>query len=226
MGIRGFVSLFVATILGSVGVSAQEPQLTVTPPTCVAPGLSSVVSVALQPETGWSEVRAYFRAAGTPDYYYVVLRNEGSGQYWATLPLPQTDTSAVELYVSAVDAEGVAHDGEPVTVQTAPVCTAALTPAQTSYSQNLVVGETAASQSGQRVAGFLCDGIVSRIIPTGEVRTDAVCRGEALAKAAEGAGEASDKQGILVPVAVIGAMGAGVVILSDRDEQPVSPSTP
>jgi hypothetical protein len=55
-------------------------------------------------------------------------------------------------------------------------CHTVLTPAEQGEAQNLVVGETAAWQSGKAVFHWLCDGVVARVNSEGVKRPDETCR--------------------------------------------------
>ncbi len=201
---------------------AAAGEITPGVPACLPTGGNGVVSATLTPETGWSNVRVYFREAGTGDFYFLEMRSDGAGEYWAALPKPATGTQFVEVYTLAVAGDGSELKSPVTTVPVLSSCSPDLTPEQVKYAQNLVVGETSASQAGGKVAGFMCDGIVWRIAADGDFQNDEACHDEMLAAAATETTPQVTKY--LVPL-VLGGIGADVLI-SDDPCPPISPCVP
>ncbi len=210
-------------IVGPLGAAEITPSV----PTCVPADGNAVVSATLSPQTGWSNVRVYFREAGAGPFYFLEMRADGNGNFWAALPKPKTETETVDVYMVGTLADG----SEVRTTQTAvPVlgtCVSELTRDQNIYAQNLVVGETVVDQQGKEVVGFRCDGIVSRIVWNGDLRSDNECRREMLAAAT---GEEGGRRKWLIPLAIIGAGGAGAgvgaAIVSDENPPDCSACIP
>jgi len=205
------VCLVVATALGLATTPAVAQMFTLTTPDCASARGNSVINVSITPETGWSSVRTYFRKAGTLEFYYVEMRSAGGGKYWAALPRPEDSTTSVELQTAVRDAEGretrTPFQKVPVTTS----CSLSLTPEQDGYAQNLVVGETVPSQAGQGIAGFVCEGVISRIDARGNLKPDDSCRGILMA---EGAAAAEDRRKVL-PLILLGA--GGVALVNHKD---------
>ena len=191
-------------------------------PSCLQSGANGVVSATLTPETGWSNVRVYFRESGTDAFYFLEMRADGGGQFWATLPKPEATTGAVEMYILGVMGDGTEVRSPVSTVPVTSSCRSDLTLEQERYAQNLVIGETDPAQAGLKVEGFLCDGIVWRIASTGDFRNDEACHDEMLAAIVEEGG--SNITGFLTPM-VLGAAGA-TVLIDEEDCPPVSPCVP
>lgn len=97
-------------------------------------------------------------------------------------------------------------------------CRLEMTAAQLGEAENLTVGETAYWQRGEELFHWLCDGIVSRVDPSGVKRGDSICRACVVAWWRQ--------PGILVPAASSLAAVTGVVIIEDSDPDDVSPSAP
>jgi hypothetical protein len=227
MSIRLFVVVGLLLAAGLTGEVLAQGTLTASPPTCLPAGRNGVVSATLAPETGWASVRLYFRKAGEADAYFLEMRSEGEGSYWAAVPQSAAGTSDVELRVVARSAEGAELAADPVVVPVFGDCIANLTPAQADYAGNLVVGETAPAQASAAVIGFECDGIVSRLGADGSLRSDEFCRDVMMASAAAEAGVAGGTSGVLLPAAIGAAVVAGAVIISDDDDEPeTSPARP
>ena len=100
-------------------------------------------------------------------------------------------------------------------VKVAPVtdrCRVELTAQQAGFAENLMIGETAEWQRGDRVFHWECDGVVTRIDPFGVPRADETCRSCLVAW--------------WRPAAVLGAGAVTGIIIDRRDPKPVSPSRP
>jgi hypothetical protein len=77
--------------------------------------------------------------------------------------------------------------------------------------RNLVVGETRRC-SATELSGFLCSGVISRILSTGELVPDEYCRQVLIAQAA-----ASQERQVLIPLLILGT--GGVVAIVNRDNR-------
>jgi len=181
-----------------------------------------VINLSATPETGWSSVRTYFRKAGSPEFYYVEMRSAGRGKYWAALPRPEESTTSVEVQMAVRDVEGKETRTPVQKVPVTTSCSLSLTPEQNGYAQNLVVGETAPNQAGQVVAGFLCEGVISRIDAGGNLKPDDSCRRILMAEGAAAADEENRRR--LIPLIILG--GGGVALVSHKEPPEASKPRP
>ncbi|MEW6337375.1 MAG: hypothetical protein ACOY3Y_00825 [Acidobacteriota bacterium] len=207
------LALFAAPLL-----FAQTPVLTPKYAACVTPDGNALVRVNITPETGWSSVRAYFRRTANSDFYFLEMRSDGAGNYWATLPLPEQATREIDVQVAVRDAEGKETRAQAGKIPVSGGCAETLTTEQQKFAQNLVVGETMAGQKGTGVLGFRCTGIISRIDSTGQMRPDDYCRGVLVAAATSSAPGVTLKDFILPGSIVLGTAG-GIAIVRE-DEKP------
>ncbi|MBZ5590451.1 MAG: hypothetical protein LAO05_18020 [Acidobacteriia bacterium] len=209
--------LFLAgsTVCAAAVVHAAPPILAPIFPTCLSKGANALVSLSVKPETGWSSVRVYFRRNGSPYFYYLEMRADGKGNYWATLPRPDETTHSADIQFSVKDVEGLETRSALTTVDVTSTCNANLSPEQERFARNLVVGETITNQAGEAVVGWQCIGVVSRINVNGQLRPDAVCR--ALLCCA-----AIAKQKELVPILLAGGGIVGGVIIHEREHKEAS----
>jgi len=197
-----------ATILCATAAAvAAPPTLTPIFPTCLSKGSNALVTLSVKPETGWSSVRVYFRRTGTTYFYYLEMRSDGKGNYWATLPRPDDGTKTADIQLSVRDVEGVETRSALVTVDVTSSCDSKLTPEQERFARNLVVGETVTTQAGMVVFGWQCVGVVSRINMTGQLRPDSVCRAVVCCAAIE-------QERKLLPILLAGGgiVGGGIII--------------
>lgn len=153
-----------------------------------------------------TELRLYFRWEDDENFYYVPAHVESDGfdgRYWAVPPKPDDENEGVLLYLALVapDRRVVARTkivrlpvekkrvadpkppppptppgGEPVQAAEKDPCGTDLTLRQAGVATSLVIGETTDVQKGEKVDGFLCDGIVTRIDPENVQRPDEFCR--------------------------------------------------
>lgn len=205
------IALLVALVAGD---AFAAPVITVMTPGCLPPKANGVVTAAVQPATGLSSVRVYFRKAASPSFYYLEMRAVGNGTYWAVLPRPEEDTKIVEYQLAVGDGEGRETRGNLQKVDVLSSCKPVLTADQSWVAQNLVVGETILDQKNKSVVGFLCPGIVSRIDINGQIRSDEYCRQAIIAGAAASEGRSK----ILVPLLTVGGAGGAIIRNNDKDE--------
>jgi len=110
-------------------------------------------------------------------FYWVNMESEPGGRSWAIPPKPERKNQRVIYYGAIVDSLGtvVARTDE----KRAPVrrdCDVNLTVRERGVAQNLTIGETIREQQGDKVWGFLCDGVVTRISFENVRRADEECR--------------------------------------------------
>lgn len=169
--------LFASAVLVASTASAQGPSIKVEQAPCLPKTENGLVRARIANEVGGTEPRLYFRWDEHGAYYFVAMEAAGAGNYWAVPPKPIEENQSVEYYVDVVD--GMGKSVARSTTVTSPVkddCAVTLDARQAGVAENLVVGETAPPQIGERVMGFLCDGIISRIGPDGVIRADQICR--------------------------------------------------
>ncbi len=180
----------------------------------VPAGGNALIRASVPPGTTVSSARVYFNAEGKkPEYYLEMVRGD-EGAFWAVLPIPKSETKAVNYRVVLRDAIGqesaAAHELVPVQGK----ADSALSEAELRYAKNLVIGVTEAS-AALLPEGFECYGVVSSINVQGELKPNEICRN------------------VVIPVALwvgagTAAAAVGAVILSGDDgpKRPVSPSRP
>jgi hypothetical protein len=101
------VSLAVA-----VPASASGPRIAHSPVGCVVAERFPRIGAGVTPEDRVARTRVYFRASGTPHWYFVDMVAE-TGTFWAALPKPKTQTAGVDYYIEATDRDqGVARTAE------------------------------------------------------------------------------------------------------------------
>lgn len=207
-----------AAILAFVAVaaSAQAPTITVPEVPCMPMESNGVINADIAPEVGGATPRLYFRWDEHGAMYWVDMVAAGGGNYWAIPPKPEQRNSRLEYYVAVMDAYGrTLSRSEDMRSPITEDCRVVLTPKQVGVANNLVVGETVMAQEGNKVLGFLCDGIVTRVNAEGLMRPDEICRGCVIPW--------WTKQDYILPAAAVPP--AGLLICCGSKEE-VSPSRP
>lgn len=230
-----------AAAQGSGRQGVEVPRITVEPLRCVPQGKehhdggskeegedlddedlqdNAVINVTISPEVAGAFPRLFFRWTQDEDFYYVPMAPDGNGKYWAVLPEAAEENEQVEHYTALLRPDGqVLAKSESFFTAVTDDCQVRLTPQQAGVAENLVVGETTAEQREDRVIGFLCDGIVTRINPGGVRRADERCR-----ICIVWVPDNKPPLGIILPAAA--GIVLGGVILSDDDPPEASPTTP
>ncbi len=218
MSARQILTVASAALLGLAAgrLAAQGPTIAVEQLSCMRTADNQVVHATAAGEPGGGAARLYFRWLDHGDKYWVDLEHDGPGKYWATPPKPESRTTQVEYYGVLLDASGaeVARSA----VRTAKVtgdCKVQLTPQQYGNAQNLTVGETSPKQANDRVMGFLCDGIVTRINNQNVPRADDKCRTCVVAWWM--------RKEILIPLVAAGAGGITTIIVDHPQSSPSRP---
>lgn len=210
------------TVLGALLVLAAGTRLAaqsinVEQVSCFKSADNQVVRATTAGEPGGASGRLYFQWSDHPEYYWVDLEHDGPGRFWATPPKPETRNKEVEYYGALLDAAGHEIARSPVRkTKVTSDCQPKLTPQQVGAAQNLVIGETSTKQKDNRVLGFLCDGIVTRVNPENVRRIDDKCRTCVVAWWM--------RKELLIPV--VGAAGIGTVTSIAIDKPEPSPSRP
>ena len=188
---------------------------------CLSTQARSVVDARVLPGKEMEQSFVYFRAAGTEDFYFVVMRPRAPEDVVAELPRPLPGTTGIDYFVQALDHESYLKRtpgyAPPVTDSTVcrdersapPSLIGPATP-----KEGLTIGLTRAGQAPVP-PGFNKDDVAKVILVTGAVvaLSVALSSGTGAAGAAAGAkvaGAVAVKSGGLSTGAIIG-IGAGVV---------------
>jgi hypothetical protein len=173
-------ALFIAAVDAGTAVPAAaqaKPTVTVEQVSCLRFGDNQVFHATALAEPPGGSGRLYFQWNSHGGYYWVDLISEGPGRYWGVPPKPETRNTEVSYYATLLDAGGrEVGRSQLLKSKVTADCVVKLTPQQFGTAQNLVVGETLPNQSKNRVMGFLCDGIVTRVDPDNVKRSDEICR--------------------------------------------------
>jgi len=214
---RRCLFLVVFLLCAATVARAEPPTVTVPDVPCVPMESNGVINASVQSEVGGTTTRVYFRWDEHGAMYFVDMVAAGGGQYWGIPPKPEPRNENLEFYVAVMDAYGqtLARSENMLTPVKAD-CPVELSPKQVGVANNLVVGETVPAQEGNRILGFLCDGIVSRVNHEGIMRPDEVCRGCVIPW--------WTKQDYILPAAAVPPVGGLLICCSRRGE--VSPSRP
>ncbi len=222
---RNFLALAAAALcLAAAGawrpLAAQKPTITVQQVSCFRFADNQVVNATTLGEPGGATARLYFQWSDHPYYYWVDFEHDavaGSGHYWVTPPKPETRNKEVEYYGTLLDGTGHEIARSPLLkAKVTSDCQLKLTPQQLGAAQNLTIGETSAKQTRNRVNGFLCDGIVTRVNPENVKRADETCRTCVIAW--------WQRKELLIPVAGVAGVTGITSVVVDKPEP--SPSRP
>jgi len=208
--------LLMAITAITLGAAAAEAQsISLQPPQCFKFGDNQVVNATTAAEPPGSSSRLYFQWTDHPAYYWVDFERDGPGKYWGIPPKPETRNTQLEYYGVLLDALGreIAHSPKIRTKVTGD-CQVKLTPQQYGAAQNLTIGETSSNQPRNRVLGFLCDGIVTRVDTKNVKRADEICRTCVVAWWA--------RKELLIPVVGAGAAAGITTIVVDKPEATTS----
>jgi len=213
------LAVFLAAGLGGglgAGIAAAQ-SIKVDQAACFKFGDNQVVHASTAGEPAGSSARLYFQWRDHPAYYWVDFERDGPGRLWGIPPKPETRNGEIEYYGVLLDALGREITRSPAIVSKVTAdCPVKLTPQQYGAAQNLTVGETSSNQPKNRVLGFLCDGIVTRVDTRNVKRADEICRTCVVAWWA--------RKELLIPV--IGAAAATGITTVVLDQPEPSPSRP
>ena len=173
MGTARLSLALVATLgVGGAGPSpaaAQEvdPGLEIThdPVGCLEAGSHPKVEACFSPASQVARGRVYFRAHGTPDWYYVNMVPEAEC-FSGTLPRPQKSIGGVDYYVEAIGrdfAQSLTAVYEPVVVDDEGQCRGLFAPV---VDKAKVVVASASGAVGAP-QGFMASGVAGAGIPAG-----------------------------------------------------------
>ncbi len=193
----------------------ESPRLTIAhdPLKCLSTEARPLIDAKVLPTKELDQGFVYFRAAGTEDYYYVLMKPRAPEDVVGELPRPMPGLRGIDYFVQALDRESLPKKtpeyAPPVTEKT--VCrdergvTAVVT--VTAPREGLTVGLTREGQAPVPT-GFNKDDIAKVILVSGAVVSLATALSSGTGAAAAGAAAAS---GGLSTGAIIG-IGAGVVV--------------
>lgn len=224
-------AVILALVAGFATIAiAADPTIAVQAPSCSARGANVPVSLRVTPTSAWSSVRVYFRSEGAADLYFLEMRSNGDGSYWAALPRPDASVTGVEVIAAVRDADGREFRAEARRVVVASSCTTSLTSDEKRFAANLVVGETAASQANAPLRGFTCDGLLARMRVDGSFANDSFCRAASLVASGIGI----PRQEAIQPLALVGGAASDASstsrgprpVIRPIDPKPASPSPP
>jgi len=194
-------------------VAAQAQTISVEPLKCVPREDNAVVRASLSADVPGQTPRLYFRWSGQTDFYWVNMEVEPGRHFWAIPPKPERRNAEVEYYAALVDAAGkTGTRSMSLKAKVTGDCRPQLVPKERGVAENLTIGETTAEQQGQKVVGFLCKGIVTRVNAQGIRRADEICGPCAVVW--------WDRKTVLIP-----AMAAGLIGVVVTEPEP-SPSRP
>jgi hypothetical protein len=225
LGARNLFALSAAALgLAAAGawtpLAAQKPTIAVQQVSCFRFADNQVVNATTVGEPGGATTRLYFQWTDHPYYYWVDFEHDaagGPGHYWVTPPKPETRNKEVEYYATLLDGAGHEIARSPILKsKVTSDCQVKLTPQQLGAAQNLTIGETSARQTKNRVNGFLCDGIVTRVNPENIKRADETCRTCVIAW--------WQRKELLIPVAGVAGITGITSVVVDKPEP--SPSRP
>jgi hypothetical protein len=216
---RAVVGLATVIAVGAAGGAAPlaAQSITVQPVSCFRFADNQVVRATTLGEPGGATTRLYFQWTEHPYYYWVDFEHDGPGRYWVTPPKPETRNKEIEFYGVLLDGAGrELARSQILKSKVTSDCQVKLTPQQLGAAQNLTIGETSSKQLHNRVNGFLCDGIVTRVNPENIKRADETCRTCVVAWWL--------RKELLIPV--VGAAGLTGVTSVVSDQPEPSPSRP
>lgn len=203
--------------LAGAALPLAAQSITIQPVSCFRFADNQVVHATTLGEPGGATTRLYFQWTDHPYYYWVDFEHDGPGRYWVTPPKPETRNREIEYYAVLLDGAGREVTRSAILKsKVTSDCQVKLTPQQLGAAQNLTIGETSAKQLHNRVNGFLCDGIVTRVNPENIKRADETCRTCVVAWWL--------RKELLIPVAGVAALTGVTSIVSDKPEP--SPSRP
>jgi hypothetical protein len=208
---------FLAAVVVLAATRVEAQSITPEQVDCFRNADNQVVKATAAGEPAGGSARLYFEWADHGAYYWVDLEHDGPGRYWAIPPKPESRNHEVSYYAVLLDPSG--REVTRSAIHKAKVtsdCKVKLNPQQLGEAQNLTIGETAANQAKDRVLGFLCDGIITRVNPENVRRPDKDCRTCIVAWWM--------RKELLLPVIGAGAVGGITTIVLDHPEP--SPSRP
>ena len=201
-------------------VPGESPRLSIAhdPLKCLSTEARPLVDARVLPAAEMEQGFVYFRAAGTEDFYYVLMKPRAQADYMGELPRPMPGIRGIDYYVQALDRESLSKKtpeyAPPVTDRN--VCndertvTAVVT--VTAPREGLTVGLTRAGQNPVP-AGFNKDDIARVILVTGTVVSlaSALSSGTGAAAGATAVGSSGLSTGAIIGIGA-GIAAGGVAV--------------
>lgn len=195
-------------------VGAEAPVLQHEPLKCVPEHQQQKIEGHFKSTSPIVSARVYFRSdAFDKDYYFEMRQGEGDF-FYAALPFPElSKTKKVHYRIDVKNREGGEASTPRYVIPVDKACRVVpMTPAETGYAENLIVGKTDITQT-TIPSGWRCQHLISYITPDGVLIPAEDCRPMApLLKAALIGG------GVAIPVIIATSGGGG--------EEPVSRARP
>ncbi len=215
--------LAAASLLPASAWSATGGLIVHRKPACAPVGGNVPVTATLPPALAVSSMRVYFRATGTQDDYFIEMHRDDANSYWAVLPVPSSQTTAVAYRLVERDAQGDQHATDPATIPVSAPCPLTLREEEARSARNLVIRQ---SQPFQPIVppGFECTGIVARISSDGQLSAYPACT-EAVRAASAGARSLGNPCDGCTPndLKIGGTGGVSVAPVSPSRPKPGSP---
>ena len=217
-----------------VANAAPSGTLAHEPLRCIPAGGNAKVSASWTGAGQVTTARVYFRASGAKEESFLELRRTNAPNgYWAVLPVPTPEATAVSYRIVLKDSDGRAASSDPREVPVTAACPAALSSEESAYAKNLVVGQTGGSQNAVP-AGFSCAGVVAFISASGDLRSlppcnEALAASRAAAPADKPASRAVTPMRANEPPLVVGGVGSvsvGGGVIGPPPPPPPSESRP
>ncbi len=192
------------------GVLAATPTITHQKLSCIPADGNAKIYASVSSSASLASVRVYYHAEQFKQDYYMEMRRAEENLYWATLPIPKSETKQVEYRIVTKDMDGAEGTTEKYVVDVKSNCDSSLTEVEKKYASNLVIGLTD-DQQNPIPDGFKCDGVISKITVIGVLMPNDECT-----------------HALFIPWVAAGAavVGAGVIVLGDDTKKPVSPYRP
>lgn len=204
-------------VLVSAPLRAQDVVIDHKPVGCVVAGRLPRLESGFEPPAAVAQARVYFRASGTPSWYFVPMARAGKS-FQGVLPKPLKSTRTIEYYIEALDAAVNSSRTSEYSAQVVSdpgACSKNLLVATVAAAAKVAVGLPAGASGLSLVpAGFAADGIVA-----------AGAAGAAGATSAAGGGAGAGAGGgigagalVVAGVVVAGGAAAAVVTKGGDDE--------
>ena len=204
----------------------ESPRLSIAhdPLKCLSTEARPLVDARVLPSKEMDQGFVYFRAAGTEDFYYVLMKPRAQDDFMGELPRPMPGIRGIDYFVQALDRESLPKKtpeyAPPVTDRT--VCrdertvTAVVT--VTAPREGLTIGLTKAGQSPVP-SGFNKEDIAKVILVTGAVVSlaSALSSGTGAAVGATAAVSGGLSTGAIIGIgAGVAALGVGVAVAANN----------
>jgi hypothetical protein len=96
------VAMAMAIALASNPAALADVVITHDPVDCIVAGQYPIIPAVLRPPDEVARARVYFRARGTPTWYYVDMKSEGGGVFDGVLPRPLETLEGLEYYIETL----------------------------------------------------------------------------------------------------------------------------